>query len=535
MQIQYVNAAELTSKFFVSSQLPHSLGGSYIPGSGSHRAPPTTKPPPPPSSRPHHHHNSDGVNTLVKAFEGAHLSTTTTSSGSGTGPGRPHPPPTSTKPKPVPPAKGSRVNPLPPPKSRPTVSNGSQSPVVKKMSGSSDTGHKSESPRTRVPLFPRGTTAGKSSASSAPQQPTKPPSLSNSPSFPGKASSPTRGLGVKDHHHTGGGGEGGGIASQIRNFEKRSQSQSDDRHAPGSCRDTPSIIGNGSSSGGGGRSAHKDERTRSGSAGSHSNVSPSQSKQDSPNRVKKPLIPVKLLAETKENFREKRSKDNSNNTDGHSSRHTHITMATTTAVKGERVSPRVPPPHMHTQQIHEVSPYASLSVAMPTSNQSSAYYEEGSEYENVDIGPLDGHGQQQAAHTPTDYENVVMKPSSKHHAHQRPRPTPQHQPSKPVTSDCYENVEFSPLPSQSLAGKVPRPPSDEHVSDDDDVLFGKEGPPGMKRDEVIYENFGPDAGNKHMTVDELERHIKKKEKKGLSAEYLKIKNEPLCGEYKACR
>lgn len=59
--------------------------------------------------------------------------------------------------------------------------------------------------------------------------------------------------------------------------------------------------------------------------------------------------------------------------------------------------------------------------------------------------------------------------------------------------------------------------------DDDDTLFGKEGPPGMKREEVIYENFGPDDGNKYMTVEEMERHIRKKDKKGLSAEYLRIK------------
>jgi hypothetical protein len=57
----------------------------------------------------------------------------------------------------------------------------------------------------------------------------------------------------------------------------------------------------------------------------------------------------------------------------------------------------------------------------------------------------------------------------------------------------------------------------------------------MKREEVIYENFGPDDGNRPMTVAEMERHINKKDKKGLSAEYLRIKNEPLSGSYKACR
>ena len=111
--------------------------------------------------------------------------------------------------------------------------------------------------------------------------------------------------------------------------------------------------------------------------------------------------------------------------------------------------------------------------------------------------------------------------------------------------DQYENVDFTPLPLQSSQRRgpapsapapVPRPShSEEHVMDDDDTLFGKEGPPGMKREEVIYENFGPDDGNRLMTVEEMERHINKKDKKGLSAEYLRIKNEPLSGNYKACR
>ena len=38
-------------------------------------------------------------------------------------------------------------------------------------------------------------------------------------------------------------------------------------------------------------------------------------------------------------------------------------------------------------------------------------------------------------------------------------------------------------------------------------------------DESIYENFGPDEGNRWMSVDELDQYISKKEKTGLSAEY----------------
>lgn len=48
-------------------------------------------------------------------------------------------------------------------------------------------------------------------------------------------------------------------------------------------------------------------------------------------------------------------------------------------------------------------------------------------------------------------------------------------------------------------------------------------------DEAIYENFGPDEGNRWMTVDELEQYVTRKGKQGLSAEYYKIKNDPLFG------
>ena len=48
-------------------------------------------------------------------------------------------------------------------------------------------------------------------------------------------------------------------------------------------------------------------------------------------------------------------------------------------------------------------------------------------------------------------------------------------------------------------------------------------------DEIIYENFGPDEGNRWMTIDELEQYVSTKGKTGLSAEYFKIKNDPLSG------
>lgn len=497
LQIQFVNANDLCPKYFSASELPHSLGGSYVPGMVTQRGAPTTKPPPPPSSS-RQHHNSDGVNFLVKAFERGQLSTSTasTTSGGGSGPGPVRPqPPSQLKPKPVPLARSSRGVSVPLHKqstpSRPTA------PKKPQSSANSDTSRNELSKR---PLLPRVGVANKSSVSS-PSQQTK-ALLSTSPSVPGKAANSTQPSMIKGH--SVGGVSGGAIASQIRNFEK-----SVNEEKRGSSNQSVSK-------------SHADDRARSASSSGQASGPLQQIKQGSPNKVKRPLIPVKLLsAESVDSHREKKSKDSGStgSDSGHSSHHTDVSMAT-----------KVPPPSTHIQHVHNVSPYASSTVAMATTHQSCSY--DNGEYENVEFKQESstGRGQQQAPPTLINYENVVVKPQ------QRPRPTLQQQP----PDDNYENVDFSSLPpqlSQRNKGstQLPHPPSDEHVSDDDDVLFGKEGPPGMRRDEVIYENFGPDAGNKQMSIDELEKHILKQDKKGLSAEYLKIKNEPLCGSYKASR
>ena len=107
-----------------------------------------------------------------------------------------------------------------------------------------------------------------------------------------------------------------------------------------------------------------------------------------------------------------------------------------------------------------------------------------------------------------------------------------------------------PSPQQSDQKPLPAPPRHDYEnilirepvgriqylveSDDDSPLSADEeglGPP----EEVIYENFGPDQGNRLMNPEELEKHISSKGKKGLSAEYLKIRNEPLMGFYKTCK
>ena len=91
----------------------------------------------------------------------------------------------------------------------------------------------------------------------------------------------------------------------------------------------------------------------------------------------------------------------------------------------------------------------------------------------------------------------------------------------------YENVELKKPPSKGRAL------ADSEVEEDDEVLFGKEGPPGME--ESIYENFGPDKGNRLMTAEELASHVEKLGKKGIYTEYFKVRNEPITGPHKACR
>ena len=90
----------------------------------------------------------------------------------------------------------------------------------------------------------------------------------------------------------------------------------------------------------------------------------------------------------------------------------------------------------------------------------------------------------------------------------------------------YENITIL-----TPSGPVPYL-HDMSSSEDSEDYSGEESPAPR---EVIYENFGSDAGNQMMTPVEMERHLAKKEKKGMSAEYLKIKNEPLAHPHITCK
>ena len=103
--------------------------------------------------------------------------------------------------------------------------------------------------------------------------------------------------------------------------------------------------------------------------------------------------------------------------------------------------------------------------------------------------------------------------------------------SEPVAVGEYANIEIM---SEPVTGYVNIDiVSGSDSDEEEDLLFANEAP--GPTEEVIYENFGPDEGNRFMTLEEMERHISSKGKKGLQIEYLKVKNEPLRTCYTACK
>lgn len=247
--------------------------------------------------------------------------------------------------------------------------------------------------------------------------------------------------------------------------------------------------------------------------------------------------------------------------------------------KGQEVSspvgtpPHIPPlqPLPYSGGGSSVGDEKGSSVGVDKKGVSVPYSRGDSESASPQVTTTSPHAQKKAKSANTGYENI--QPSQI-----KPHPQPQSLP-KPLSQEdlAYENMPFSnrdsdvyenigigfagtgdhmtgPLPPlplikhpsqpvrQSYAnvniGKTPardrrREEGKKEVMEDDETLFGKDGPPGMQ--EMIYENFGPDKGDRLMTVEELAAHVEKLGKKGLSTEYYKVRNEPISGLHKACR
>ena len=176
------------------------------------------------------------------------------------------------------------------------------------------------------------------------------------------------------------------------------------------------------------------------------------------------------------------------------------------------------------------------SKRSPTSERAGAEKPAAAAYENITIKPS---REEQKRHKRSNsdsktvklavadnYENLTFEPQSQAPARPTVAPATSAPPqAAPQRRANYENVEV-----MTPAGLMTYTTDDG--SDDEDTLFGGK-PPGME--EVIYENFGPDPGNRQMTIDELAKHVECKGKKGLSTEYYKIRNEPLRASYMTCK
>ena len=402
--------------------------------------------------------------------------------------------------KPTPPHK------LKPPDQQHQVKGQSKTPLPVKLSCSTNSGSKVRpTPPPRVsPTNDEQTNSTSSDSKGAFKVPMLPPSVMKS-SSPAKTTSsnsgPRRAVQSSPKATTPDKNPGGlGILARIKNFEHKQDSV--DLSQP---KTKPPLVKTASEEWPV-EGKHTDfstswmvgatERRRSGSAGN----SPKLQAKESPTRSRKARVPIKL-----------RSPDTQEKKD-------HV-------VKEKVRQPMLPrsfQPQLSKEK-EKSSAYENMEVPVSmvtattiTTNASPSL----ASFYNDDI-----------------YENVMVDrgppppvPTSNSRAHS----------SYPTESTAYENVTIQTPP--------PKPPAAHHtthssslredyenvtVLEDDEMLFGKEGPPGMQ--EVIYENFGPDEGCRLMSVHELEEHIKSKGKKGLSAEYYRIRNEPLTGLYEACR
>ena len=202
------------------------------------------------------------------------------------------------------------------------------------------------------------------------------------------------------------------------------------------------------------------------------------------------------------------------------------------------------------------------------------------DYENVDLSPLSAKLMKGPPKVQPDKRKETPKASSR----EAPRPAGRDQPKKPPrdTAMGYENVAIhyvksgshSPEPPRMASGQArgghktspqegkekggvassvqpaakkrhdyenisiltptgPIPYLQDTSSSEDSEDFSGDESPAPK--EVIYENFGFEKGDLPMTADELESYLSQLEKKGISAEYLRIRNEPLAHPHTACK
>lgn len=176
------------------------------------------------------------------------------------------------------------------------------------------------------------------------------------------------------------------------------------------------------------------------------------------------------------------------------------------------------------------------------------------DYENVDLGPPIKATPRPPETTPPGPRLVSEQPGGRNNAmayENVPLIKTQRSPKNPRSANKEPPKQTRPLVTvggASTASPAPRRHQYENItiltesgpipfhldisSSEEEGYSGDECPAPQ---EVIYENFGADSGNQPMTADEIERHLEKKDKRGISAEYLRIKNEPLVHSSTACK
>ena len=386
---------------------------------------------------------------------------------------------------------------------------------------------KTDSPLQASPLKQ----AADASSKAAPKHPLVPPAIVKSRPFPTatttKSSAPTTGALMKTNppppvtkspprSRSGSGSSGmsalkSRVAAKVHNFERHT---SNDVGPWGSRLPTSED-----------RFSVSDRGVAKGASSAHNKFSSSWTEKKDPpperlpisavEKFKKPLVPVKLL---------NRGQDVS-------------TKAEAQPKQKECIPPIADDLAYEIVEFHPPSPVRNVLpknqagndvVQKPHTSKTKT-----ERYENIT-----GNDVVQKPHTSKTkterYENIALHLAPQ--PQKQPDPTPQTSQIVPVHYTPQPQKQTDPTPKRRNYENIDilTIPMEEDSSDEEVLLADVEefaGPP----EEVIYENFGPDEGDRSMIPEELEKHITKIGKHGLAAEYLKIKNEPLVGLYRTCK
>ena len=296
-------------------------------------------------------------------------------------------------------------------------------------------------------------------------------------------------------------------------------------------------------------------------------------------RTKKPLVPVKVLPMDKDREKEneqERERERERKRDRERERERERAREREREKERERererekhkakklpplpesrLDKKLPPPPPESRMDKKLPPLPEQKLRHLYTSTPSPSTEERLLYENVTFPPSPATSAHPPSGNPSSRENVTsakptttstksdtkQDPASMHHDYvnleiiSEPAASGEYANveimSEPAAAGEYANVEIMSEPAAGYVNIGILSSSDEEEEEEEELLFTNEAP-GFA-EEAIYENFGPDEGNRFMNLEELEKHVSSKGKKGLQIEYLKVKNEPLRTCYSACK